>query len=145
MTMCLAEQVRALTRLAALCDDRIKALEARCMDLERKLAAKYEPVVVAPKDPGASPTPYAALRPSIRSIVAKIAAVHGITKEHLLSRKQDRQASRARQEVYYLCHQMGNSTPRIARELGRDHSTVIAGIRAHQRRLAAAHDSDTAA
>jgi chromosomal replication initiation ATPase DnaA len=71
-----------------------------------------------------------------RTVVAEVAARHGVIPKLITSDSCARIASFPRQEVMWLLRQRGYSTIQIGRALGRDHSTVIHGARAHAARMA---------
>lgn len=71
-----------------------------------------------------------------QSILREVAAKHGFTVPEMLSARQDRKLAAARQEAMWrMSKETTMSLPAIGRRLGRDHSTVLYGIRAHERRL----------
>ena len=56
----------------------------------------------------------------------------------LISRRRDNRTAFARQLGYYLCHKhTAASFPRIGESFGRDHSSVIYGVRAISGRMEA--------
>jgi chromosomal replication initiator protein len=60
---------------------------------------------------------------------------HGVTPEMLKGKRQTRPISIARQEAMYRLRQLGLTYPQIGRRLGgRDHATVIYGVRTHAKR-----------
>ena len=75
---------------------------------------------------------------AIRNICAAMCAKHGVTMAEILGRSHEHRISHARQEVMWLASMAGKSTGEIGRFFGRDHTTVMHGIRAHQRRMGAA-------
>jgi chromosomal replication initiation ATPase DnaA len=71
------------------------------------------------------------------SLVRDVCKRRGVLLRELCSRSHRRSASWARQEVWALLRADPNrcySLPDIARLFRRDHSTVLAGVRAHARR-----------
>lgn len=74
-----------------------------------------------------------------KEIIDQVAAKHGLTREKLLSRDHRRDWSWPRQEAYYeISKRTLLSSPQIARIFdGRDHSTILYGIRQHEKRLKA--------
>jgi chromosomal replication initiation ATPase DnaA len=74
-------------------------------------------------------------------IAAEVAAQRGVPLHDLCGRGRTRSVARARQEVWWRIRHHPErylSLPEIARLFGRDHTTILAGIEAHSRRLAAA-------
>jgi chromosomal replication initiation ATPase DnaA len=63
----------------------------------------------------------------------------GVTLHDVCGRARSQAISRARQEVWWCIRhhpQREYSFPEIARLFARDHTTIMAGIRAHERRSA---------
>ncbi len=86
--------------------------------------------------------PGARVGQTMRDIAAEVATHHGITVEALKGPAQHRRIVRLRQEVMFRAYEERwadgrrvYSLPQIGAFLNRDHSTVIHGIRAHERRL----------
>lgn len=66
----------------------------------------------------------------ITSLEAAIAQAANITVEQMRSHKRDRPLAEARMAVWYIAHDhMGFSYLRIAKVYGRDHTTIISGVR----------------
>ena len=84
------------------------------------------------------------MKPTSTSIVAQVAARHGIAASTLLARTKVN--SHARHEAMYeIRTQIGKplaSYPWIGRKMGRDHSTVMYGVRRHQKRLDVARQGE---
>lgn len=78
-------------------------------------------------------------RLSAREIIAEVAERHNLTPADLSGERRTRLIAAARQEAMYELRQRTRlSTPQIGRYLGgRDHTTVLYGILAHQRRIGA--------
>lgn len=70
----------------------------------------------------------------VRQIVEAVAAQHGVKPQDILGPDRTHYVAMARQEVMYHARLAGLSLAQIGRALGRDHSTVLAGIAAHKRR-----------
>jgi hypothetical protein len=87
----------------------------------------------APLPPPAPPRP-----PTIRNIVAEVAAFHTITADHILSPNRKHRFVRPRQIVCYLAKDLTkHSLPAIGRRIGgRDHTTVLHSIRKIERLMA---------
>lgn len=71
-------------------------------------------------------------------IIAEVADKHGLTVLDLKSQRRSRMIVVARQEAMYRCrHETGQSLTSIARRFGgRDHTTVVHGVRRHAARIA---------
>lgn len=80
-----------------------------------------------------------ALKPTMREIASEVAHRHGLTLEDLKGPSRRQEISQPRQEAMALmCAERRWSLPQIGRFFGgRDHTTVIHGVRAHQRRTEA--------
>jgi chromosomal replication initiator protein len=74
--------------------------------------------------------------PTMASIAADVAGKYGISIDALRSRDQTHDIAHPRQEAMYLMHKTGRySMPQIGRYFGgKDHTTVLHGIRAHAKR-----------
>ena len=71
-------------------------------------------------------------------IMREVCEKHGLTKAELLSARRDVTIVAARQEAMYrMSKETSMSMPAIGMRLGRDHTTVIYGVRKHAERLAA--------
>lgn len=75
-----------------------------------------------------------------KAIVAEVCTKHGVSILDLASIRRSRGLPEARHEAMYrLRHETTMSLPEIGRKLGgRDHSTVLNGIRRHEERMAEA-------
>lgn len=72
-------------------------------------------------------------------LCAGLARQHGATVDEVLAQDKTPRVSHARQAIWHaLRHhpERRYSYPDIGRLFGRDHSTVLAGVRAHEQRLA---------
>jgi len=73
----------------------------------------------------------------IMADVDSMAFKYGITRADILSRDRKRKYSWPRQEAYFILHRKhGLSLPRTGQIMGRDHSTVLHGVRQHEARNA---------
>lgn len=74
--------------------------------------------------------------PHAEAIVAEVAAKTGVTVEQLKSDDRHKHIARPRQAAYYALYETGRySLPTIGEYFGgRDHTTVLYGIRAHEAR-----------
>lgn len=82
--------------------------------------------------------------PCMREIIAFVAAKHGLTPSDLIGPNRRPAVCRARQEAMYWCRAQEApnggarwTLPKIAATLGRDHTTVLHGVRAHKARMMA--------
>lgn len=71
-----------------------------------------------------------------RAVIEAVAAKHGVTMSDMLGRCVNRKAAWARQEAYVeiRARRPHLSLPSVGRLFGRDHSTVLHGIRRFQAR-----------
>jgi chromosomal replication initiator protein len=76
--------------------------------------------------------------PEIPDLIAAAAALEGGTASDVLGPDRHRRAVRPRHAAMWLAFKVTpDSLPAIGRAFGRHHTTVLYGIRAHERRLAA--------
>ena len=82
-------------------------------------------------------------RPFPGKIVAEVARARGLTVQEILTRTRKRRIAHARQEAMWELRQRTRlSLPQIAERLNlKDHTTVLWGVRAHERRLAEAQEA----
>jgi chromosomal replication initiation ATPase DnaA len=71
-------------------------------------------------------------------LAARIAAHYGLTVDDFRSPIRRRPIAWPRQEFMLAAHEAGFSMPQIGRFLGRDHTTILHGIRAARKRRQAA-------
>lgn len=77
--------------------------------------------------------------PVMDAIVHAAAEAYGITVDDLKGRSTRKEFARPRQHAMYLMAQYSHlSLPMIGRFFGRDHTTVLHGVQAHERRMAEA-------
>lgn len=78
------------------------------------------------------------LRPTPRQIVEAVAIKNGLTRAEIMSKSRYRSIVYPRQEaMWQLRRQTRLSLPQIARHVGvKDHTTVLHGVRAHEKRMA---------
>jgi len=76
--------------------------------------------------------------PHWKKIARVVASKHGLTFEDLMSRRRDRKSVAARFEAYYrIRNETTMSLPQIGMRFGgKDHTTVMHGIRRHTAKLA---------
>ncbi len=73
-----------------------------------------------------------------KRILAEVAIEHGIPPALILGKQRQRQIAAARHHAMYrISQETDMSMAEIGRHMGRDHTTVIAGVKAHRRRIAA--------
>lgn len=73
--------------------------------------------------------------PTMAEIAAQVAAERRISVSEMKGARRDALLAQARQEAMWLMRQQGRWTlPQIGRFFSRDHTTVIHGIRAHEKR-----------
>lgn len=73
-------------------------------------------------------------------LVDQICARRGVTRLELCGNRRTRSVAAARQELWWLIRrnpERSYSYQEIARWFGRDHTTVLHGVGAHERRFAA--------
>lgn len=77
------------------------------------------------------------LRTPFADIMRQVGDKHGVSVAELLSPARSRCPAWARQEVMYRARRETSlSLPQIGQRLGnRDHSTVLHGVRAHEKRM----------
>lgn len=73
-------------------------------------------------------------RSTVSKIVEAVSEATGIPARHILSQKRTAPIARARQIVMYEARLAGLSYPQIGEALGRDHSSVVHGVRAEKKR-----------
>jgi chromosomal replication initiation ATPase DnaA len=71
----------------------------------------------------------------ISLMVVDVAAEAGVSAAAILGPRRDKHIAQARQAVMYLARLEGHSLSDIGRAMGRDHTTVLHGIKAHEERL----------
>ena len=116
------------------------AHEARIASLELQLAeavARIEALEAAPpkvrQPPKIMDRAEHAQRKRIREIASEVAARYGVTVERMRSHDKRRVFMAPRWEAWALCQDERFSTPVIGRYFGgRDHTTILHGIRQHR-------------
>lgn len=119
----------------------IPLLEREIALMERAIALHDRHALLAQQMEERGLTPIAGARMS--EVVEAVAARHGLSAADLLGRSNARAITAARQEAMWELRgrRRSNGQPRwslaqIGEYMGRDHATVIWGIRAHGRRSA---------
>lgn len=78
----------------------------------------------------------ARFRPTMDMIASQFALIHGVSRSALLGRQRVRPIVHARQAAWAAMREAGFSSVEIGRFVGRDHTTVLQGVAAHQARTA---------
>ena len=86
----------------------------------RKLMARTDPQTIADTH--------------VKQAVRLVSLATGIQQQFIYSNDKGARVARARQAAMYIAYQAGVSLSAIGRSLGRDHSTVLHGIRAEAKR-----------
>ncbi|MEM7730508.1 MAG: helix-turn-helix domain-containing protein [Pseudomonadota bacterium] len=85
----------------------------------------------------AAPQPYTT--PTVRAVLQDVLTRHpGVEARDILGPRRQRAIVIARQEVMHHLRERGWSFPWIGAALGRDHTSVVHGVRAHAKRMAEA-------
>lgn len=105
------------------------------------------PKVIAPAPPEPAPTPkpvaVVPFTPHWSRILREVSEKHGIDEKSMLSNARNKHIVAARNEAYWrMRHEivvLGQpmSLPQIGRRFGRDHTTVIWGMRQHEKAIKA--------
>lgn len=76
------------------------------------------------------------IRPNVRinKIVSEVADASGLRECDIMGERRFHCLGRARQLVYYVAHRNGFSSMEIAEAMGKDHSTVLYGIKQEKAR-----------
>lgn len=73
-------------------------------------------------------------RATVRSIIAEVSQASGISRRDIKGPARFAHIVRARHAVCYIAHRAGVSYSQIARELGRDHTTISHAVDSERRR-----------
>lgn len=73
--------------------------------------------------------------PTVKDIAWEVAQEHGLSLDDIRNGSRAFRFSHPRQEAMRRAHEAGYSLPQIARFWGYDHTTVLHGVRAAQKRL----------
>lgn len=74
----------------------------------------------------------------VRGIIEDVAIKHGLSVADIIGRYDRQFFAPQRHEAMFLAHEAGHSLPLIGRVMGgRDHTTILHGVRAHRARVAA--------
>lgn len=81
--------------------------------------------------------PHATPRARRLAIIADVARKRHLTADDLYGDSRSRPIAHARQEAFWALHRgLRLSLPTIGRMFNRHHTTVLAGVRAHEKRMA---------
>lgn len=116
---------------------------SRLVVISPRLAADFLASVAPPPEPQPSPppSPKPLPRPMTKDrlweVVDAVAKRHGLKRSDLLSDSREAKYVHARQEAFWRLRQLDPqpSFPAIGRLMKRDHTTVLHGVRAHERRM----------
>ena len=118
---------------AAALSDELASLRRKAADLARRI--DHCEARLGELQAGQPVTRSAADRVSMAAILRGVEAASGVRSSLVRARERGRApVSEARQAVMYLCAAAGHKPGCIGRFLGRDHSTVASGVRAHAAR-----------
>lgn len=92
--------------------------------------------VLSPEALAACQAVFAQHRSTVLLIVEAVSEATGIPTQHILSKKRTARIARARQIVMFEARQAGLSYHQIGTALGRDHTTIMHGIRMEKKRRA---------
>lgn len=68
-------------------------------------------------------------------IIQQVCKDHGVQVQWVLGKSRVQRIVRARHEIMWKLNLLGMTLPSIGRRLNRDHTTVLHGIRQHQKRI----------
>lgn len=126
-------------------DDRRIAIAKRAALGARKALGRRDVIDIAPTPPPQYPAPQIVIPISGRRwkrILAEVAIEHGIPPALILGKQRQRLIMAARHHAMYrMSQETDMSLAEIGRHMGRDHTTVISGIKAHLRRQAGSSHS----
>lgn len=74
----------------------------------------------------------------VKTLVADAAHVHRVRPSAIMSKDRTARISNARDDVFLALRNHGWSYPRIGRSMGRDHTSVMAGVKRARARRAEA-------
>ena len=76
------------------------------------------------------------------SLARFLSQITGVPEEKILGKRRTRQVSELRQILYYVLRKTGYSFPSIGFALGRDHTTIMYGVRKIKDRLKISSNND---
>lgn len=101
--------------------------------------AGTEPAALLSPPAEKRPVPVPMTKERLWRVVDEVAASHGLTRAEMLTDCREAKYAHARQEAFWSLRQLDPrpSFPAIGRLVNRDHSTVLYGALAHERRMRA--------
>lgn len=90
--------------------------------------------VLSPEAIAACQSVFVQHKSTVLLIVDAVSEQTGIPARHILSQKRTAPVARARQIVMYEARLAGLTYPQIGDALGRDHSSVVHGVRVEKKR-----------
>ena len=140
-----------LQEIAASVPDNIRVLEGAMTRVMATASLLSEPLssplvrrALGRAEAGGAPTPTAE-PPTLTAIQDAVCAVHGVSREDLLSARRSAPVTRARQQAMFLARELTPlSLTEIARGFGRDHTTVMHAVRQVAGRMKPGSDTATA-
>jgi chromosomal replication initiation ATPase DnaA len=122
-------------------DDRIaefRRLRATTLTLKQiaaEMGIRYWQVAHANNEYGSAFHGRRISRPVLDAVLGEVSLAHQVPWDEIVSLKRGK-VGLARHHCMWLLRQRGYSYPEIGRAMGRDHSSVISGIRKHAARIA---------
>lgn len=114
--------------------DRLTDEELRATARREAIAARKSAAMIDERLPPSFTIPPADTK--IGGILRDIAEQYGFKVTALLGWRRPKALARARQELYWRAYdETGFSMPQIGRALNRDHTTILYGIRQHEKRM----------
>lgn len=120
-----------------------KAHPELCRDIrteeQHQAITQVWPEAGVEEDPPVDEEPLVHL-PFWKTVVHEVCEKHGISLQEIISRRRAKDIVAARQEAFFrLYKETAMSLPKIGYRMGgRHHATVLHGVRAHKKRMAAA-------
>lgn len=125
-------QLQHEARVLALTEQRL-ALGAILVAEEQRFGEIYGPRRYDPSRDFIGPPRPPSGAERVRRVIADVCAAHGMSRDELMGRSRHSPLVRARQEAMWrVKHETGWALTRVGRCFGRDHSTVLHGVRKHQ-------------
>lgn len=129
------DQMTALLLVVGSQSKKIEALMKRLCVLEARVKSNALPVQLTDYDTDIMPLPE--ILNKMGQIVVQVSVLYGVSKADIMGTSRLRHIINARQHGYALSRQSGRSFNAIGDYFKRDHSTIINGIKAHEKRVAA--------
>ena len=114
---------------------KIEALMKRLCALEAHVKNNDLPIKLTDYDTDIMPLPE--ILNKMGQIVVQVSVLYGVSRADILGTSRLRHIIRARQHGYALSRQSSHSFNAIGDYFKRDHSTIINGIKTHEKRVAA--------